>query len=94
MFRRANDTIRYIRDKLNIEKNEKEGRSCLLKCGSMCKTFVIFAIVAALLIPAFMETYNRFMKTGDSVLDAKYDTINLRDEDEKPETPADIARRA
>jgi len=96
IFRRANDTIRYIREKMSIEKKAKEGRSCLMKCGSMLKTFMVFAIVAAMVVPGIIETYHKVYKTGNAMADQEYDTVNLRDgaDIEKPETPADIAKRA
>lgn len=96
IFRRANDTIRYIREKMSLEKKAKEGRSCLMKCGSMMKTFMVFAIVAAMVVPGIIETYNKVYKTGNAMSEQEYDTVNMRDgaDIDRPEKPADIAKRA
>ena len=77
------------------EKNsEKNNRSCFSKCGSLIRTLIVWAVIAAFAIPAFIEIYHKFVDDGESVLDAEYDTVNMKDEYDKPSSPEDIAKRA
>ena len=50
--------------------------------------------MASVGIPALIEMYHKFMGDGQSITEAEYDTVNMKDMDEKPSTPEDIARRA
>ena len=60
----------------------------------MLKTLIIYSAVAAVLIPAIYETYKKFVNDGKGTFNQDFDTVNLKDEEENPLTPEDIAKRA
>ena len=74
-----------------MKKEEEKGRSCLSKCGSLIKTLIMYGIVAAVLIPMLYETYHKFMKTGNSLRDQEYETVNMQSKEDM--TTEDITRQ-
>jgi len=90
---RSHQTTEYMRQRYKSKKEALDNRSCLSKCGSLVKTLFVYSVAASVLIPSLYEFYNRAMDNGNSVLDAQYDTVNLRDDPSENLTPQEIAKR-
>ena len=94
LYKRSQDLISYMRQRQATKAEEKKNRGCLTKCGSLVKTLLVWAAMASVGIPALIEMYHKFMGDGQSITEAEYDTVNMKDMEDKPSTPEDIARRA
>ena len=94
LYKRSTDMVGYMKKRYEQKTAEKNNRSCMSKCGSLIKTLFVWGVVASTAIPALIEIYHKLMDDGQSMMDKEYETVNMRDEDIKPSSPEDIARRA
>ena len=94
LYKRSQDLISYMKQRQANKAEEKKNRGFVTKCGSLVKTLLVWASVASVGIPALIEMYHKLMGDGQSITEAEYETINMRDMDDKPTTPEDIAKRA
>lgn len=93
LFTRSNDLCTHLRRRQDNITSKKNNQSCITKCGSLLKTLFFYCVIAAFLIPALYEIYNKLMDNGKAISEQDYDTVNMGSgrDGMKPE---DIAKRA
>ena len=68
-----------MKERFQKKKDVEEGRSCVSKCGTLLKTLIVWAIVAAFMIPMIYELYNKWMNNGKTALIEDFETITTKD---------------